>query len=271
MKLFSKTWGTSSSFFTDLGACTVVPLTYPHSSLLLALLLCRKFFPFLTVLCQGNYHRIDGVTLVSLPWRWLSLTLWTWWKLPEASHRATIVATLLSEPGHTKSPHRPFSFFCAVFFSLIWMSHIHKSYFNLHSLKLESKKLVHMDTVQVCEKGWQWADFYLTWTKTRVIYFFSWKESELLQKTLRRKEVTRNEEKFFWLLVTMKIFMVQKHLRICMRVLRKPSVNGTWTFIIIFVYLNIFNEVSLIMSYYFHVSALNYQHEDQLQHYIFLF
>lgn len=61
VKLFSNTWGTSVSFFTDLGACTA--LTRSHSSLWLALLLCTKLFPFLTVLCRGHYHNTSGVSL----------------------------------------------------------------------------------------------------------------------------------------------------------------------------------------------------------------
>ena len=56
--LCSGAWSTSSpSFFTDLGVCRAVSLTYSHSSLRLQLLLCSNFSPFLNLLSQRRYHR----------------------------------------------------------------------------------------------------------------------------------------------------------------------------------------------------------------------
>lgn len=57
--------------------------------------------------------------------------------------------------------------------------------------------------------------------------------------------------------------MAQKQLSVCMLVPWKSSVSGEM-FNITFVYLNIFTQDYLIMLYYFHVSALNYTHKDQL-------
>lgn len=163
-----------------------------------------------------------GSALASLTWRWLALTLRTWWD-HSFSHPCHPRSHPIIRTWPHKLPPQIFSCFYAVFFSLIWMSQIHKLHFDLHSLELESKNLIHIETVKVHEKGWEWAGLYLNWTKSRAIYFFSWKESELL----RIKEVTKNEEKVFWLLVTMKIFMVRKHLWICMLVLWKPRIHGT--------------------------------------------
>ena len=56
--LCSGAWSTSSpSFFTDLGVCRVVFLTYSNSSLWLQLLFCSNFSPFLNMLSQRHYHR----------------------------------------------------------------------------------------------------------------------------------------------------------------------------------------------------------------------
>ena len=50
-------WSTSCpSFFTNLGVCRVVSLTYSHSSLQLQLLLRSNFSPFLHTLSQSRYH-----------------------------------------------------------------------------------------------------------------------------------------------------------------------------------------------------------------------
>ena len=55
--LCSGTWTTSSpSFFTDLGVCRVVSLTFSHSSLLPQNVLMQVFFPFLNTLSQRCYH-----------------------------------------------------------------------------------------------------------------------------------------------------------------------------------------------------------------------
>lgn len=63
--------------------------------------------------------------------------------------------------------------------------------------------------------------------------------------------------------------MAQKQLSVCMLVPWKSRVSGE-LFNITFVYLNIFTQDYITVPYYFHVSALNYQHKDQLEHYIFL-
>lgn len=61
----------------------------------------------------------------------------------------------------------------------------------------------------------------------------------------------------------MRMFIVQKQLSVCMLVMLKSRINPE-LFNITFVYLSIFTQDCLIMSYYFHVSALNYKHKDQL-------
>jgi len=54
--LCSGIWSTysSSSFFTDLGVCTVVSFTYSSSSI--PLKLCSNFFYFLNMLSERHYH-----------------------------------------------------------------------------------------------------------------------------------------------------------------------------------------------------------------------
>lgn len=84
-----------------------------------------------------------------------------------------------------------------------------------------------------------------------------------------RKKSYTELKKLFWLLFAVRMFMAQKQLSVCMLVSWKSRVNGE-LFNITFVYLNIFTQYYLTVPYYFHVSALNYQHKDQLQHYIFL-
>lgn len=61
-KLFSSTWGTSTP-----SSLTWVPAQLFLSHILTPLSVwhcyCRKFFPFLTVLCQRHCHSRDGVSL----------------------------------------------------------------------------------------------------------------------------------------------------------------------------------------------------------------
>lgn len=57
--------------------------------------------------------------------------------------------------------------------------------------------------------------------------------------------------------------MAQKQLSVGMPVPWKSRVNGE-LLNITFVYPNIFTQDYLTVPYYFHVSALNYQHKDQL-------
>lgn len=140
------------------------------------------------------------------------------WTLESFSRADTMDSIQLSTPtwfvllelvfpasAHHSRGKQTFHWPCAVFSHLRCMSQIpkyHKLHLDLHSLQLESEQPVHKETTKLCQKGRQWAVFHLNWTKTRLVCFFSWKESELLQKAFRRKKNTLKWKSSFdfWLL-----------------------------------------------------------------------
>lgn len=132
VKLFSNTWGMSVSFFTNLGACTA--LTRSHSSLWLALLLCTKLFPFLTVLCRGHYHNTDGVSLRQSA---MELAGTDSVDMGEASR------SFLQLPYNQNLATQTLPIFVSVLYFLpsygSQIQKYNKLDFNLHSFKLESK------------------------------------------------------------------------------------------------------------------------------------
>jgi len=114
LPLCSSAWSTTSpSFFTDLGVCRAVSLTYSSSSLLIANAVPQEGIPFLNMLSQRRYrcHRWAWPWPAAGPsWNWLALALSD---TAEASHsfsqKPPLQAPPLPKPCHTNPQHSLFS------------------------------------------------------------------------------------------------------------------------------------------------------------------